>query len=48
MGPLPNGLDKWLINGGDPNYFQHLPTTCKSWDDPVQVKVQSGGLIRPY
>ena len=28
VGPLPNGLNSWLINGGDPNY------TYKSWDDP--------------
>ncbi len=21
VGPLPNGLSKWLINGGDPNYL---------------------------
>ena len=21
MGPLPNGLYKWLINGGDPNHL---------------------------
>ena len=28
VGPLPNGLYKWLINGG------YSLTTYKSWDDP--------------
>ena len=28
MGPLPNGLTSWLINGGDPNHVS------KSWHDP--------------
>ena len=21
MGPLPNGLNSWFVNGGDPNYL---------------------------
>ncbi len=28
VGPLPNGLKKWLINGGDPF------TTYDTWGDP--------------
>ena len=28
MGPLINGISKWHINGGDPNYLR------PSWDDP--------------
>ena len=28
VGPIPNGLPKWPLNGGDPDHW------TKSWDDP--------------
>ena len=34
--PLPNGLSKWLANGGDPNHLQFRE------DDPPRTLIKSG------
>ena len=43
VGPLPNGLDRWLINGGCPGM---IPAFC--WVIGISPKFNSGPTVKPW
>ena len=51
VGPLPNGLYKWLINGGDPNYLQVLgahPPSINKFSEALKRSLQAAIFQRIF